>query len=166
MIEDKLVFLFFSQFFQTNELLLITIKRGKRGLVNNCQLVSRVIEINVTQTMIIHKEGSVWFQKNWHLGVIWVWNWFSVQCFLNCSQQIPLSAGFLGCITNFIYCHGPKAVLKLIENEDNLSDLPQPLLDEKLATLSTAAIAEEALTSVETVNGLLLVSETRSLTLC
>ena len=68
--------------------------------------------------------------------------------------------------TNFIYCHGPKAVLKLIENEDNLSDLPQPLLDEKLATLSTAAIAEEALTSVETVNGLLLVSETKSLTLC
>ena len=57
--------------------------------------------------------------------------------------------------TNFIYCHGPKAVLKLIENEDNLSDLPQPLLDEKLATLSTATIAEESLTSVETVNGLL-----------
>jgi hypothetical protein len=57
--------------------------------------------------------------------------------------------------TNFIYCPGPKAVLKLIENEDNLSDLPQPLLDEKLATLSTATIAEESLTSVETVNGLL-----------
>ena len=68
MIEDKLVFFFFSKFFQTNELLLITMESSKRCLVNNCQLVSRVIEINVTQTMIIHKEGSVWFQKNWHLG--------------------------------------------------------------------------------------------------
>ena len=104
MIEDKLVFFFFSKFFQTNELLLITMESSKRCLVNNCQLVSRVIEINVTQTMIIHREWSVWFQKNWHLGVIWVWNWFSVQCFLNCSQQIPLSAGFLGCITKFLYC--------------------------------------------------------------
>lgn len=104
MIEDKLVFFFFSKFFQTNELLLITMESSKRCLVNNCQLVSRVIEINVTQTMIIHREWSVWFQKNWHLGVIWVWNWFSIQCFLNCSQQIPLSTCFLGCITKFLYC--------------------------------------------------------------
>ena len=39
---------------------------------------------------------------------------------------------------NFVYCPGPKAALKLIENEDNLSDLPQALLDEKLVTASFA----------------------------
>lgn len=26
--------------------------------------------------------------------------------------------------SNFVYCPGPKAVMKLSENEDNLADLP------------------------------------------
>lgn len=57
--------------------------------------------------------------------------------------------------SNFVYCPGPKAVLKLVENEDNLADLSQQLLDEKLVAVNTAAVAEDCGAPVETVNGLL-----------
>ena len=54
--------------------------------------------------------------------------------------------------TGFVYCPGPKAVLKLIENDENLADLSQPLLEEKLTTLSTAILAEHCGTNTETIN--------------
>jgi hypothetical protein len=44
--------------------------------------------------------------------------------------------------TNFVYCPGPKAILKLIENEDNVSDISQQLLDEKLTALNIASLSE------------------------
>ena len=33
---------------------------------------------------------------------------------------------------NYVYCPGPKAILQLVENEDNVAEIPQTLLDEKL----------------------------------
>lgn len=56
---------------------------------------------------------------------------------------------------NFVYCPGPKAALKLIENVDSAIDIPQALLDEKLVTLSTTQLADECRTTVETVNSFL-----------
>lgn len=50
-----------------------------------------------------------------------------------------------------MYCPGPKAVLKLIENENSVSDIPQAVLDQKLVTLSAVQIAESCQTSIETV---------------
>lgn len=44
--------------------------------------------------------------------------------------------------SNFVYCPGPKAILKLVENEDNVAEMAQALLDEKLTTLSLSVLAD------------------------
>jgi hypothetical protein len=54
-----------------------------------------------------------------------------------------------------VYCPGPKSILKLVENDDNLIDLPQPLLDEKLSTLSVAQLSDLSAQTAENVTGLL-----------
>lgn len=56
---------------------------------------------------------------------------------------------------NIVYCPGPKAILKLTENEDNVADLPQQLLDDKLVSVSLASVAEQSKTSLEAVNSVL-----------
>lgn len=56
---------------------------------------------------------------------------------------------------NFIYCPGPKAVLKIIENEENVADIVQSLLDEKLVTLSITELAEASGMTSENVNAIL-----------
>lgn len=53
---------------------------------------------------------------------------------------------------NFVYCAGPKALFKIVENEDNIIDLAQQLLDEKLSQLSVSVIANLCNTTSETVN--------------
>lgn len=55
----------------------------------------------------------------------------------------------------FVYCPGPRATLKLIENEENLAEVSQALLDENLVTISIAKVAEAADLSVETVTSIL-----------
>lgn len=55
----------------------------------------------------------------------------------------------------FVYCPGPKAVLKLVENAENHADLCQSVLDERLSAISVSQIATEANLSVETVTNLL-----------
>lgn len=57
--------------------------------------------------------------------------------------------------SSYIYCPGPKAVLKLQENEENLADISQQLLDDKLTNVNFAAIAENSGASNETVTSLL-----------
>ena len=52
--------------------------------------------------------------------------------------------------TNYVYCLGPKAVLKLQEGDDNLADISQQLLDEKLVNVNFASIAENSGASSET----------------
>lgn len=42
----------------------------------------------------------------------------------------------------YVYCPGPKAILKLVENEENLADLPQQALDDKLTQVNVAQLAE------------------------
>jgi hypothetical protein len=55
----------------------------------------------------------------------------------------------------YVYCPGPKAVLKLNENEENLADLPQGILDEKLVAISLNSLADASGMSVEAVTALL-----------
>ena len=45
--------------------------------------------------------------------------------------------------------------MKLVENDDNFKDLPQPLLDEKLSSLSVAQLSDLSAQTAETVTGLL-----------
>jgi hypothetical protein len=54
-----------------------------------------------------------------------------------------------------VYCAGSKAVLKLIESENTLHEIAQPLLDEKLTVLSINTIADATNQTVETVTGIL-----------
>ena len=56
---------------------------------------------------------------------------------------------------NIVYCPGPRAVLKLTVNEDNIPDLSQQILNEKLTALSFGPIAEHCNTTTETVSSLL-----------
>jgi hypothetical protein len=56
---------------------------------------------------------------------------------------------------SYVYCPGPKAVLKLQENEENLADISQQLLDEKLTNINFTAIAENSGAPSETVTSLL-----------
>lgn len=41
-----------------------------------------------------------------------------------------------------VYCPGPKSLLKLVENNENVIEISQPSLDEKLVCLNVAQIAE------------------------
>ena len=47
-----------------------------------------------------------------------------------------VDTGFFGTFaklnTDLVYCPGPKSILKLVENEENVSDLPTSLLEAKL----------------------------------
>ena len=54
-----------------------------------------------------------------------------------------------------MYCPGPKSILKLVENDYNISDLPQPLLDEKLSSLSVSQLGDLSAQTAETVSSLL-----------
>ena len=58
-------------------------------------------------------------------------------------------------IVGYSYCPGPKPLLKLVENDENLSSIAQPLLDEKLVTLQTAKIAEACQVSSDLVANIL-----------
>lgn len=62
--------------------------------------------------------------------------------FAKASAMNPSGAAKEDQPTNFVYCPGPKAILKLIENEDNIAEISQPLLDERLHVLSAAALAD------------------------
>lgn len=55
----------------------------------------------------------------------------------------------------YMYCPGPKAVIKLIENEANVAALPQLLLDEKLISISGNELSESTGLTVEQVTGIL-----------
>ncbi len=46
-------------------------------------------------------------------------------------------------------------MLKIIENEENVADIAQSLLDEKLVTLSTSELAEASGMTSENVNAIL-----------
>lgn len=41
----------------------------------------------------------------------------------------------------YVYCPGPKSLFKLVENKENVADVPQTLLDEKLIQLNLASVA-------------------------
>ena len=56
---------------------------------------------------------------------------------------------------NFVYCPGPKSILKLVENDENVLDLPQFLIEEKLVTISVSQLADSCNQTVETVTGIL-----------
>lgn len=45
--------------------------------------------------------------------------------------------------------------MKLVENEENVLDLPQFLIDEKLSTISVSQLADACNQTVETVTGIL-----------
>jgi hypothetical protein len=55
----------------------------------------------------------------------------------------------------YTYCPGPKAVIKLTENEANVAALPQLLLDEKLVSISGNELSETTGLTVEQVTGIL-----------
>jgi len=56
---------------------------------------------------------------------------------------------------NYVYCPGPKAILKLHENEENLADISQQLLDDKLVNVNFGSVAEACNSTVETVQSIL-----------
>ena len=41
----------------------------------------------------------------------------------------------------YVYCPGPKALFKLGENKENILDIPQSVLDEKLIQLNVSSVA-------------------------
>lgn len=55
----------------------------------------------------------------------------------------------------YVYCPGPRSTLKLVENEENISEVGQSLIDEKLQTISVGKIAEKSDLSNETVTSVL-----------
>jgi hypothetical protein len=56
---------------------------------------------------------------------------------------------------HFVYCPGTKSIFKLVENDENVIDLPPSSLDEKLITVSVSQLADACNQTVETVSGLL-----------
>lgn len=54
----------------------------------------------------------------------------------------------------FVYCPGPRSTLKLIENDENLAEIGQSLIDEKLQAVSVAKVADATDLSNETVSNI------------
>ena len=57
--------------------------------------------------------------------------------------------------SNYVYCPGPKAIFKLNENRENVADISESVLNEKLTTLSVASVAQVCNTTSEIVSGIL-----------
>ncbi len=55
----------------------------------------------------------------------------------------------------FVYCPGPKALFKLGENKQNLSDIPQATLDAKLIQLNVSSVAQVCGASTEAVQSIM-----------
>lgn len=55
----------------------------------------------------------------------------------------------------FVYCPGPKAIFKLIENKENIMDVDQNVLDDKLISMNVASVAQVCGCSPENVNTVL-----------
>ena len=59
-------------------------------------------------------------------------------------------------VANYVvYCPGPKALFKLSENNENVIDIPQQLLDEKLIQLNITSVAQVCGSSVESVQSIM-----------
>ena len=54
-----------------------------------------------------------------------------------------------------VYCPGPKALFKLGENSENVIDIPQSILEEKLIQLNVSSVAQVCGTSVEQVQSIM-----------
>ena len=53
--------------------------------------------------------------------------------------------------SEYVYCGGPKAMFKLIENKENVAEIAQSLLNDKLCPINIGSIGEAAGCTVETV---------------
>jgi len=42
---------------------------------------------------------------------------------------------------HYLYCPGPKAVFKLVENKDNVADIKESILNERLVSLNVSSVA-------------------------
>jgi len=42
---------------------------------------------------------------------------------------------------HYLYCPGPKAVFKLVENKDNVADIKENILNERLVSLNVSSVA-------------------------
>ena len=51
----------------------------------------------------------------------------------------------------YAYCCGPKTLFKLVENQENVIEVPQQMLNERLTVLSVSTVASSAETSSEIV---------------
>lgn len=54
-----------------------------------------------------------------------------------------------------MYCPGPRAVFTLQQNSENVADIPQSVLDEKLVSLNVASVADVCNSSSEAVSAIL-----------
>ena len=55
----------------------------------------------------------------------------------------------------FVYCPGPKAIFKLTENRENVCDVDQAILDEKLISMNVASVAQVCGCSADNVTQIL-----------
>ena len=42
---------------------------------------------------------------------------------------------------HYVYCPGPKAVFKLVENRENVTDIDESILNERLVSLNVSSVA-------------------------
>jgi hypothetical protein len=56
---------------------------------------------------------------------------------------------------NYVYCSGSKAAFKLVENDENISELANPLLEEKLVCVNLGKLAEACDLPMESVQNIL-----------
>jgi hypothetical protein len=55
----------------------------------------------------------------------------------------------------YAYCPGPKAVFKLVENRENVADIADSILSERLTTLNVSSVAEVCNTTSDVVTALM-----------
>lgn len=56
---------------------------------------------------------------------------------------------------HYVYCPGPKAVFKLVENRENVADIDESILNERLTSLNVSSVAQVCNATSEIVSGIL-----------
>lgn len=89
---DEVCLLLFSELFEPNKLLLVTSQCLQTCLVNYSHLITILIESNVPQRVVIHREGSLRLEEHGHVSVITSRYSLAVQSLLDCAMEVALSA--------------------------------------------------------------------------
>lgn len=92
---DELALFLLSEVLQAYELLFVTAQSLQRSLVGHCHLGAILVQLHVSQLVVVHRERSLALEEHRHLSVVARANRLAVKRLLDRAQQVTLGASLL-----------------------------------------------------------------------